>query len=915
MSQPSLLNQWFAKIDTDIAFLRQCFAEVLAELGENDLAASLPWHEGPHADVAPATLDLEKIDSELQMYSIAFHLLNLVEENAAAQARRDRETHHGLLHEPGLWGHGLARLIESGHSEEEIAAALDAVQVETVLTAHPTEAKRPSVLRQHRELSKRFAQLENTVWTPSERQAIRDRIKVILERLWRTGEMYLEKTDVLTELDYVMDYLCEVFPAAVSAVRQRLRQAWSEAGLGTKASPLTKSRPHFTFGNWVGGDRDGHPLVTAEVTGETLQRLRGAAFELVHKNLSTLGQRLTLSDLFQSPPPVLVDALASSRAKLTAVSRDECREFPRQPWREYVELMRVRCIDGQADSQSDYARPEALADDLNTLRQSLEEVGATRIAESEVDPVIAHLETFGFHLATLDIRQNSSFYESALSQLLEYGGFFDWNYASWDFEKRRVFLEVELVSPRPILPRHADLDGEARKVLDCFQVAADHIDRCGPEGIGSFIVSMTRDVSDLLLVFIFAREVGLMRKCEGGLCSKIAVVPLFETIEDLEQGPDILKEFLQAPIVQRSLKQGSRKQPLQQVMLGYSDSSKDGGIFSSHWGLHRAQQKLASAGADCGVTIGFFHGRGGTVSRGAGPTHRFLGALPAGSLAGNIRLTEQGEVIAQKFGSTPTAVFNLELLLTGVAVTALEHRQPGEVDPQIVEICDHLSAFSTEAYRGLLESDGFLEFWAQTTPIDALERGFIGSRPTRRTGTRSMKDLRAIPWVFSWTQSRYYLPGWYGVGSALERLQQDEPDRFKRLQQKLNSFPFIRYVLNNVETSLASADMDITAAYADLVKDEALRQTYLTRVCDEYKRTERMIDILLGAPRSERRPRLAKTLGMRAEGLRALHHRQIQLLRHWRDLRANDHGTEAESMLPSLLLSINAIASAERTTG
>lgn len=915
MSKQSELDQWFAKIDADVGFLAQCFSEVLAEVGESDLAESLPWKRATGKETSPARSEVDKVDSELQMYSIAYHLLNLVEENAAAQARRDRETRHGLLHEPGLWGHGLAHLIQLGYSEEAIAGVLDTVHVETVLTAHPTEAKRRTVLRQHRELSKRFSQLENTVWTPHERQAIRDRIKVILERLWRTGEMYLKKPDVLAELEYVMDYLCEVFPGAVSAVRQRLRQAWAEAGLGKESLPPTKRRPHLTFGNWVGGDRDGHPLVTADITRETLSRLMSAAFELIDQKLLTLAQRLTLSNLFQTPPPILVEALTHAKESLSQRALNQNRDFAREPWREFIEIIRLRCQDGRADSRSDYARPEALADDLSKLRQSLVAVGATRIAESEVDPVIVHLETFGFHLAALDIRQNSVFHETALSQLLRHGGFSDWNYASWDSHKRRVFLEAELASPRPILPRHGDIEREAREVLDCFQVVADHIDARGADGIGSFIVSMTRDVSDLLAVYLFAREVGLLRTCDEGLYSEIAVVPLFETIEDLENSAEILTAFLHAPIVQRSLNHDPRKRSIQQVMLGYSDSSKDGGIFASHWRLHRAQNRLAAAGSACGVPISFFHGRGGTFSRGAGPTHRFLEALPSGSLSGIIRLTEQGEVIAQKFGSTPTAVFNLELLLAGVTVTALKHSRPFEEDPRIAELCDQLSLFSSEAYRSLLESHGFLKFWAQTTPIDALERSFIGSRPTRRTGARSMEDLRAIPWVFSWTQARYYLPGWYGVGTALERLRRDDPARFDLLQENIDTFPFIRYVVYNVETSLASADLDIMEAYASLVEGEDLRRTQLTRIGDEYRRTERMIDRLLGAPRTARRPRLLKTLEMRTEGLRRLHQRQIQLLRQWRAMRAEGRHSEAETMLPSLLLSINAIASAERTTG
>jgi len=911
MSKQSDLQRWFNKIDTDIAFLTQCFQEVLSELGEDTLAAALPWIGSAEEHAAKP----EDVDSELQMHSIAYHLLNLVEENAAEQARRNRETQNGLLHEPGLWGHGLSHLLKLGFSEEEIAGVLDEVRVETVLTAHPTEAKRPIVLRQHRELSTSFGELENTLWTPRERQAIRERIKVILETLWRTGEMYLEKPDVLTELEYVMDYLREVFPGAVSIARKRLRDAWTEAGLNPDSLPTAQHRAQFIFGNWVGGDRDGHPLVTPAVTKETLRRLRASAFELIDDQLLTLARRLSLSDIFQEPPPALLEATAKAKDALPETLRRELRSYPREPWRDFAEVIRERCREGLNSPESDYARPDGLKADLRVMRTSLVSVGAGRIAEAEVDPVIGFVEAFGFHLAALDIRQNSAVYEQALSQLLQRGGFSDWDYASWDFEKRREFLESELNSPRPILPRHVEVEGKAREVLDCFRVVADHIAAYGGDGIGSFIVSMTRDASDLLMVYLFAREVGLLGLSEEGLYSEITAVPLFETIEDLDNSPAILSAFLQTPIVRQSFRYSSARQSAQQVMLGYSDSSKDGGILASAWRLHQAQRRLTEVGAELGVPLTFFHGRGGTSSRGAGPTHRFLEALPAGSLTGSIRLTEQGEVIAQKYASTPTAVFNLELLLAGVTVTSLKHHRPAKEDPGMAELCEHLSAHSSEAYRQLLENPGFLDFWAQATPIDALERSFIGSRPARRTGQRSMEDLRAIPWVFSWAQARFYLPGWYGVGTAFERLREEDPALFETLEGNINKFPILRYVINNVETSIASADPKMFQAYANLVKDKALRRAHLSTISEEYHRTDNMIDCLLGGPRSERRPRLMKTLEMRAKGLRRLHTRQIELLHSWRAHQAAGREAEAEAMMPSLLLSINAIASAERTTG
>ncbi len=912
MADPIVLEQWFSKIDEDIDFLSDCFAEVLCDLGANALASSVPWGTQGQLDGAPGARD---VDRELQMYSVAYHLLNQVEENAALQARRDRESRNGLMREPGLWGHGLDHLKTLGFSKSQILESLRTIRVETVLTAHPTEAKRPVVLRQHRELAERFSELENPTWSPFERAAIRDRIKVILERLWRTGEMYLEKPDVLTELDYVMDYLCEVFPRAVLVVNQRLDQAWNECGLGSSSESTGPPHPRITFGNWVGGDRDGHPLVTSEVTRETLTRLRQKAFDLVEQNLDTLASRLTLSDMFQPPPSELLEALSGRKEVLSDRARADLQESPHEPWREFVEVMRLHCHSGRTNPESTYARPNTLARDFDTLRRSLVAVHATRIAKAEVDPVIYQFESFGLHLAALDIRQNSGFNEKALSQILRAGGAEDWDYASWDYAKRRAFLDTELASPRPLLPRHVTLAGEARETIDCFRAIRDHIEAYGPEGIGSVIVSMTRDATDLLVVYLFAREVGLIRLEQDGLKSDIRVVPLFETVEDLSTSDAILRTFLQSPIAKLSLSAKEEDRNVQQVMLGYSDSNKDAGIFASHWGLHQAQERLTAVGDECGVVVEFFHGRGGTVSRGAGPTHRFLEALPQGSLGKGVRLTEQGEVIAQKFGNLPTAAFNLELLLAGVTVSVLsQNRRTFDTQP-MRELCDKLCVSSEEAYRKLLDGDRFLEFWANATPIDALERSFIGSRPTRRTGKSSMQDLRAIPWVFSWTQARYYLPGWYGVGSALDCLQREEPEMFRFLQENIGSAPFLRYVIYNVETSLASADLDVMKSYAQLVEDEDVRSTYFHRIEEEYNQTAAMIDRVLMKPREERRPRLVKTLAMRAQGLERLHEIQIQLLRQWRELIARGDEDSAESLITSLLLSINAIASAERTTG
>jgi phosphoenolpyruvate carboxylase len=527
------------------------------------------------------------------------------------------------------------------------------------------------------------------------------------------------------------------------------------------------------------------------------------------------------------------------------------------------------------------------------------------------------VEVFGFHLAQLDVRQNSVFHAKALTQLLGAAGLSGDAWDDWSETERLRFLERELRSPRPFLHPSASAGPEADAVLGCHRVLAAHISDFGANGIGSLIVSMTRRVSDLLAVYLLAREAGLVIGTRDGLACVLPVVPLFETIEDLEQGPDILRAFLEQPMTRRSLavhaeRAGRAGSLLQQVMVGYSDSNKDGGIVASQWALHKAQTRLAQVGMDCGVDVRFFHGRGGTVSRGAGPTHRFLDSLPHRTLGGQFRLTEQGETIAQKYANPAGATYNLELLLAGVTATTVLHARPGELIPSLAAVFDKFAAASQRAYRTLLESDGFLTFHRSATPIDALEHSRIGSRPSRRTGKPSLADLRAIPWVFSWNQARFYLPGWFGAGSGLAAL--DDAD-FSALAAKVREWPFLHYVLTNIESSLASTDRDIMSDYAALVPDESIRKRVLAAILAEWTLTHRMLESIRGRPMSERRPRMLRTLELRAKALRVLHTQQIDLLRGWRKLVADGAGEDADAMLPDLFLSINAIAAGLRTTG
>jgi phosphoenolpyruvate carboxylase len=919
-----LLPHIFDKMEQDYEQLLSSIAEVVEELGEPEVARALSLVGPSHAVSDEYTEPLHNPEMEMHALSVAFQLLNLVEENAAAQTRRLRETEEGPTREPGLWGQNFRQLMEQGFSAAEIAKALRSIHVEPVLTAHPTESKRPTVLSLHRELYLLMVQLENQMWTPNERREIHKKIKATLERLWRTGEIYLSKPDVASERDNILYYLREVFPSMVERLDQRLEQAWGSAGL---AEPLERKPEHFPrlrFGSWVGGDRDGHPLVTPEVTRESLQKMREAGVKVLGDALRRLNGELTLTARQQEPPANLRGAMIRLSDDLGPEARVILQKNSDEPWRQYINLVLEKLHQPlSADDSKCYRNKVALLRDLKVVRESLDRIGATRLADSLVFPVERMVDVFGLQMANLDIRQNSSYHDLAVENLLELAGFADTRFSEWPEEKRLEFLNRELASPRPFAPLFAPLGKEAASVLGCYKVLAEHLALTGGEGLGSLIISMTRQLSDLLVVYLLAREVGLAQSHGEGLFCPLPVVPLFETVDDLHKAPGIVEEFLKHPITKRSLRKfapcadgviAADGRPVQQVMVGYSDSNKSGGILAAQWNVHRAQKTLADVAAENGVHIRFFHGKGGTTSRGAGPTHRFLEALPHGSLTGHFRLTEQGETIAQKYANAITGTYNLELLLAGATSITLKHSRPCTEDVALLEAMEALSEKTHEAYAELIAADRFLDFWSAATPIDALEMSTIGSRPSRRTGRRTMEDLRAIPWVFSWTQSRYYLPGWYGIGAGMERLKTQQPAQFEVLLEKGARFSFLRYVLTNAETSIASADVELMESYAALVPDTALRNRFLDLITTEYTRTQRMIDEVFHAPREQRRPRMTRTLRLRDAGLRRLHRHQIRLLRDWRTMReAGD--SRADGVLPTVLLSINAIASGLRTTG
>ncbi len=925
MVSASVLALDVDKLYHDWEWMLSDLREVLKQSGDVVLAELLP---DPKRTFQVDESQIESVQLT-QAYSIAFQLLGMAEQISAAQFRNQIENEQGLDQLPALWGDCLRQLKNSGLSEIQISEQLPHIQVELVLTAHPTEAKRATVLAHHRRLFERFVSRGSSDFAPWQVAENREAIRSLLAILWRTGEIYLDKPDLQSERRNVVDYLTHVFPAALGPIDLRLRQAWEYVGFSPELIRDPLAVPRLTFGTWVGGDRDGHPLVTPQVTAETLMELRRSAIALLHRKITELARLISLSAYWLAPRSEFLQEIADRVEQLANVGRKAIERNPNEPWRQFVNLILAKLprqsgnpvsgdLTNSAQEDQRYQNSGELLTDLRLLYDALIAVSMRETADFAIRPLMRIVQTFGFHLAVLDIRQNSATHDLAIEQLLSAAGLGETDYSRWSEEKRLEFLDLELRSQRPFLLAGRSAGKEADAVLGALSVVQQHAQAYGLDGLGALIVSMTRRPSDLLAVYLLAREIGLLWDAPEGTVCPLPVVPLFETIEDLERSPEIYERFLSFPIVRNSLKylQRAKKLPHMtgQIMIGYSDSNKDGGILASLVGLRHAQSQLSEIGRKQGVHVRFFHGRGGTISRGAGPTHRFIQALPDGTLQGDLRVTEQGETIAQKYAHQSSAIHNLELFLAGVVRKSLSDVHGPAVPHPLEAILVKLAQSARTEYHDLLHSEGFLEFFRQATPIDAIEQSRIGSRPSRRSGQQSLADLRAIPWVFSWGQARFYLSGWYGVGTALSKLHNEQPEVFAELRKQLSWAP-LHYLISNVATSAAAVDVSVMREYAKLVNSPQVRERFLNRIECEWTLTKGMVEQIYGGELSIKRPNVQRMIELRSEGLRILHTQQIRLLRRWRSYHRTGETKLADALLPQLLLTVNAIASGLGTTG
>jgi phosphoenolpyruvate carboxylase len=844
------------------------------------------------------------IPAALQVIGIWLQLLNIAEESAAMRARRRLETHGGPDQLLGSLSNAFAMIAAAGATPEAVEQALDHVNVAPTITAHPTEAKRVTVLEIHRRIYLKLYDMESPRWTPREREALTRALKDDIDLLWLTGELRLEKPTVEAEIAWGLHFfrstLFERAPQVCDLLERALARHFPELSVMVKA-PLR-------FASWIGGDRDGNPFVTAETTRTALREYRNAAIDRLDRRLGELAQLLSISSEEVSIPATFCERVAKQLA-LSGAAEEIAARNPNELFRQHLTAMRRRIIG--APSAKPYAGPGEFARDVHDAESALGQIHAGSIAHGLLGPLRWEAEIFGFRTVSLDLRQNTTVTNRVLAEL--YGLMTVRSRKSApeaQSQEWQSWLLAELKKPMPWVPQFKSLSEEAAELLALLGVIRETLDGPDPQAIGAFVLSMTQSASDILGLYVLAKYAGLFSDAEAQDCCRLNIVPLFETIDDLRRGPDILKDLLAIPVVRRTIKaQGG----VQEIMLGYSDSNKDGGFFCASFELYEAQRRLLDVARDAGIEISFFHGRGGSVSRGGAPTGRAIAAQPAGTVGGRMRVTEQGEVVSSKFANKGTALYHLEVLTASVLVHTLKSPSEKELkyNPAHQAAVEEIAASSFNAYRKLAEDPHLIDYFQAASPVEELAHLKIGSRPARRFGAKGIQDLRAIPWVFAWSQNRHLVTGWFGLGMAIERyLDTHGNDGLTLLKEMFVKSRGFRLAIDEVEKSLYLADMEIAELYCGLVASRPDAERIYGLIRDEHWRTSKLVLRLSGAAHvAERFPGFRRRFDRVRPMIDQANRWQVQYLREARD------GHRSEKALVPLLMTMNCIAAGLGWTG
>jgi phosphoenolpyruvate carboxylase len=856
---------------------------------------------GEQLAVEVAALDDDAARVAASAFAVYFDLVNLAEEVHRIQALRERERSHHPAPIAESVGEAIGRLAARGTTAEQMAGLLRSLRIELVLTAHPTEAKRRTVLSKLQRIAEALRTLADPELLPREREQVTASLRAEITTLWLTDRARTARPAVTDEVRTGLYFVDAVFWDALPRLAADL-----DAALLTHYPSLHASAGWLTLASWIGGDRDGNPNVTATVTAETLRLHRGLAVERHRRSLQELARRLSVSGR-RVPPPATLEAWLSARRPLPAHVAYLEQRYANEPYRLAFSLL---AADLETASQDDMTarlledtphRARLTADEIGHVLEAVAAALPEPLATDRLQTTRRQLAVFGLHTARLDVREDSGRLAIAMGRALDKLGVASKFERLDDAERTAILLRLLADDPpRPgaLTSAMEAMDERSAETWRLFRLLARAARIYGQASLGPVVVSMTRGAADVLVVLVLA-------KWAGGPAG-LMVAPLFETLADLDAAPRIMSELFAIPAYTDNLRACRGEQ---MVMIGYSDSNKDCGYLAANWALYRAQESIAQVCDARGVVLTLFHGRGGSVARGGGPAGRAIRAQPPGSVRGRFRVTEQGETIASRYAEPDLAHRHLEQIVSAVLLASAE--PAGEIAAEWRAAMTVMATASREAYLELVDgTPGFLEYWRAATPIEEISRLRLGSRPAARgRGTLTRADVRAIPWVFSWMQSRFNLPGWYGLGSGLRTASPEV------LRAMYAGWPFFRALLDNAEMSLLKADLGIATLYSDLVPDRALAARIFIAVEREYARTrETILDTTGHAELMDTDPVIQRSVQLRNPYVDPLNYLQVEMLRRLRALD-DPEGPEAERCREVIVLTVNGIAAGLRNTG
>ena len=862
-------------------------------------------------------LDAQTLEDVVRAFSIYFGLLNVAEEVRAHLKRRDHVSAGTRLWR-GSFDDALRQFAEDEIAPENVQSLLEHLVYLPVFTAHPTEAKRQTILKTMRRIFLLTLDLHQRRLNDEERDILHGRIQTEIQILWKTDEVRQQKPQVADEVRQGLYFFGASLFEVVPKVYRNLERALARAYGKEVEIPVPSM---IRFGSWIGGDRDGNPFVKPETTERTLRMQNQMVLEHYIECVTRLRRTLSHSRTLCEPSQAFLDGLATDEGYWRGPMQ-QSRFDTHEPYRLKLEIIhhrlgenlarvRARMGSGHQDLPLGYRDATDLLADLQQIRESLISHGDGNAADGELKDLIRLIETFGFHLMRLDVRQESTRHTQAVAELFSRMPGSPY-YEEYSEEQKLLALAEAVAHPHPMHIDKGTLSFETRETLEVFESMAHMRSEISPDAFGAYVISMTHRASHVMEVMLLARLAGLAgRRSDGWFCN-LLIAPLFETVEDLEHIDQVMTQLLENATYAALLKASGN---LQEVMLGYSDSCKDGGILASAWNLYEAQEKVVHLMDERQVRCRLFHGRGGTVGRGGGPTYDAILSQPEDTVHGEIKFTEQGEVLSYRYANPETALYELTMGISGlITASRCLIEQPKAVRKDYLGIMAELAERGENSYRALINTPGFLDYFYEIAPLDAIARLNIGSRPShRKKADRSLDSIRAIPWVFGWAQSRHTLPAWYGLGTALEQWRSGDPQRLAKLQRMYEDWPFFRALLSNIQMALFKAEPSIARQYADLDSDAKRSREIFGKIERELKRTRTQVLNVAGLHTlMEETPDLRRALVLRNLYLDPLNHIQIKLLQRIRGERDQE---DREAWLDPLLRSINAIAAGMRNTG